>query len=416
MFKKSLVLLMVMIMLIGVVGSIQAGDKVTVDFLNFSGGGDYTVYLEAMKEAFEEQYPDIDVDIELVGYGEYFTQLQTRIAGGTAPDCFELNYENFVTYAKKGALRELTDLIEKTNFDISVINENALRAFGTDEKQYGLPASFSDVVLFYNKDLFEQAGVAYPTNDWDYKDVEKAALEISKLGNHIFGYFQPIHFHEFYKTVQQNGGSLFNEDMTKFTINRPENIETLQIMVDRVLKTDIQPSAAELSGMGDWDIFCSGRLGMIVTGIWSFPYFTENTDFAWDIAVEPGIKKKATHFFSNGLVINKESKKAEAAFKWISFMAASREAAKIRVDAGWELPAVTYPDILEEYMKKTPPDNREVVFESLDYLVTPPVIEQFSEMADTLTQYLEKARDGVLTPKEALDAAQKELETKIELN
>jgi multiple sugar transport system substrate-binding protein len=416
MFKKSLVLLMVMIMLIGIVGIMQAKDTVTIDFLNFSGGGDNAKYLEAMKEAFEKQHPDIKVNIEAVGFGEYFTQLQTRVAGGTAPDCFELNYENFVTYAKKGALRELDSLIEASNFDVSVINENALKAFQADGVQYGLPASFSNVVLFFNKDLFDQAGVAYPTSDWNYKDAEKAALEISKLGNHIFGYFQPIHFFEFFKTVQQNNGSLFNEDKTKFTVNRPENVETLQIMVDRVRKTNIMPGPAQLSGMGDWDIFCSGRLGMIITGIWSFPYFTENCDFAWDIAVEPGIKKKATHFFSNGLVINKDSEKAEAAFKWITFMASSREAAKIRVDAGWELPAVTYPDILEAYKQKTPPDNREAVFESLNYLITPPVIEQFAEMADILTGYLEKARDGVMTPQEALDAAQKELESNISLN
>lgn len=97
-------------------------------------------------------------------------------------------------------------------------------------------------------------------------------------------------------------------------------------------------------------------------------------------------------------------------------MSASKEAARIRVDAGWELPAVTYPEILEDYIKQTPPNNRKAVFESLNYLVTPPVIEQFAEMADILGRYLQEARDGVKTPADALKETQKELEAKIKLN
>jgi len=186
-------------------------------------------------------------------------------------------------------------------------------------------------------------------------------------------------------------------------------------MVDRVLKSNVMPTEAQLSGMGDWDLFKAGRVGMVVTGIWAFPDFIRDCDFEWDIAIEPGNTKKATHFFSNGLVINKNSKKAEQTLKWISFMSASKEAAKIRVDAGWELPAVTYPDVLASYLEQTPPASRQVVFDSLQYLVTPPVIEQFAEMADIIGRHLEAARDGAKTPQEALDAAQKELEAKIKL-
>src|SRR5690606_32178915 len=156
------------------------------------------------------------IDIETIGFGDYFTQLQTRVAGGTAPDCYELNYENFVTYAKKGALLPINSLINEDNFDTAVINKSALQAFNVDDKQYGLPASFSNVVLFYNKELFDKAGVGYPDIDWTWKNLEKAALKISELNDYTFGYYQPIQFNEFYKLVQQNGGSLFNEDMSQF--------------------------------------------------------------------------------------------------------------------------------------------------------------------------------------------------------
>lgn len=418
MFKKIFLVLVISLVFIGgFAGWVTAGSNkaVTIDFLNFSGSGEPSKYLEEMKKVFEEQNPDIKINIEIVGFGEYFTLLQTRIAGGTAPDSYELNYENFVTYAKKGVLLDLEPLFVKNNFDSSVLDKNALEAFKLEEKQFGLPAMFSDVVLFYNKDLFDKAGASYPTADWTWHDEQKAAEKIRALGDNIFGICHPIHFWEFYKVVQQNGGSIFNEDKTKFMVNSPQNVETLQFMVDRVLKSNVMPTEAQVSGMGDWELFKAEKVGMIVTGIWAFPEFIKNCNFEWDIAIEPGNTKKATHFFSNGLVINKDSKKVEQAFKWISFMSASKEAAKIRVDSGWELPAVTYPDVLASYLEQTPPASRQVVFDSLQYLVTPPVIEQFAEMADIMGKHLEAARDGVKTPQEALAAAQKELEEKIKL-
>jgi len=170
-----------------------------------------------------------------------------------------------------------------------------------------------------------------------------------------------------------------------------------------------------MAGMGDWDLFAVERIGMIVTGTWSFSTFKEDCDFEWDIAIEPGNTGKATHFFANGLAISKDSKNVEAAFRWISFLSGSKEVAKIRIEAGWELPAVTYPEIVELYKRTTPPASKEVVFKSLDYLVTPPVIEQFNEMADIVNRHLEAARYGDKTPQKALDDAQAELERAIKL-
>lgn len=391
----------------------EKAEPVTVTFANFSGGGDTQVHLDAMIDAFQDKYPNITIESETIGFGEYFTQLQTRIASGTAPDCYELNYENFVAYASKDILLEIQPLYADASFSPEVINTKALEAFQVDGVQYGLPASFSDVLLFYNKDLFDAADVEYPTDDWTWIEEQAAAEKIRALADDTYGIFHPIHFWEFYKVVKQNNGSILNDDMTEFTLNTPQNVETLQFMVDRVLKSNVMPSEEQLAGMGDWDLFKAGKVGMIVTGVWAFPDFIENCEANWDIAMEPGMKQKATHFFSNGLVINSDTDKASAAFKWVSFMSSSKEAATIRVNAGWELPAITDQEILDLYMGITPPDNRKAVFDSLDYLVTPPVIEQFSEMADIIGVHLEAAAAGAKTPEEALTDAQKELESKI---
>lgn len=175
------------------------------------------------------------------------------------------------------------------------------------------------------------------------------------------------------------------------------------------------PTEEQMAGMGDWDLFESGRLGMIVTGIWAFPEYTSNCDFDWDIVVEPGHTQKATHFFSNGYVVSKDSQVADEAVKFITYISSNREATQIRLDAGWELPPVQDEDIIAQYKEKTPPANREAVFKSLDYLVTPPVITQYAELQDIVGQHLSAAAAGTVTPEQALKDMQAECEQKIDL-
>ncbi len=390
-------------------GGDVASEPVTITYCNFNASGGNEETLQRMYEAFHEEYPNITVEIETIAMDDYFTQLQTRIVGGTAPDCFEMNIENFAAYANMGALAPIEGV------DLSGMDETALSAFTVDGVQYGLPGNFSNVVLVYNKDLFDQANLEYPTSDWTQDDVQKAAEAISALGDDIYGYYQPLTYNEFYKACAQFGGSLLNEDKTEFTINSPENVAAAQMMADRVLVTNVQPTAEQMGGMGDWDLFMSGRLGMIPTGIWAFNTFAEGCDFAWDIAVEPGMEQKATHFFSNACVVNEASENKEAAMTWITWLCSSPTAAEIRIEAGWDLPAINDEEVLSSYLDLTPPDNREAVFESLDYLVVPPVIEDYALMSDIIGQQLEAAAAGTVTVQEALDAAQAQCEAQIAL-
>ena len=388
----------------------SAEEPVTITYCNFNASGGNEETLQKMYEAFHEEYPNITVEIETIGFDDYFTQMQTRVAGGTAPDCYELNIENFAAYASRGVLAEITGV------DLSGIDETALNAFNVDGKQYGLPGNFSNVVLFYNKDLFDQAGIDYPTADWTQEDVQAAAEAIRALGEDIYGYYQPITYNEFYKVAAQYGGSLLNEDRTAFTINSPENLEAAQMMVDRVLVSNVQPTDVQMGGMGDWDLFMSGRLGMMPTGIWAFNTFAEGCDFEWDVVVEPGADQKATAFFSNACVINAESEHKEAAATWITWLTSSEAAAALRIEAGWDQPAVNDEEVLAPYLNITPPQNRQAVFDSLDYLILPPVIEDYSMMSDIIGQKLSAAASGSMTVQEALDEAQSECEAQIPLS
>ncbi len=391
---------------------LAAQDDVTLTYFTFSAAPDHLEDLDRMIEAFEDQNPGITVDVEHAPFDDYFTELQTRIAGGDAPDIFELNYENFVPYASRGALLDLTPLADAESGLANRFYPRAYEAFQHDGKQYGLPASFSNVVLFYNKDLFDAAGVDYPTADWTWEDELAAAQKLTNEDEGVWGTYSPVQFHEFYKVAAQSGCGVFGEN-GEVTINEPGCVEALEWMVGRINEYGVTPSDEEMAGVSDGDLFEQGKLAMLHTGIWMFSAF-EDAPFAWDIALEPGNTQKAHHFFSNAVAVSPDSDHQEQTFAWAQFFTSSPEAAEIRVAANWELPALDDQNLFDEWLAQTPPESREAVFEALDTLVTPPVIEQQSQMQDAITALLEQAKAGDVSPQEALDQAKTELEAILE--
>lgn len=410
--KIILTLVMVMVLVVGCSSTKGSDENAEITFMNFSSSGANEAVLKELVDGFMVDNPNIKVEIQTYGFDDYFDQLATKIAGGSAPDVFELNIENFRAYAEKGAIIELDALLKDNNIDVSAIHPKAIDAFKVGDKQYGLPTKFSNVVLFYNKDLFDEAGIPYPDGSWTWTEELEAAKAIRALGDDYFGIFRPIQTHEFYKTVAQNGGGMMNADQSAFTLNSPQNIEALQMMIDRRNVSNVTPTDDQMGGMGDWDLFKSGRLGMLVTGIWAFGDFTENTDFEWDIVVEPGIKQNATHFFSDSVVVSKSSKNEDAAAKFAAYIASSPVVAQKRLDANWDLPVVLTDDVVKQYLSITPPNNKQAVFDSLEYLVMPPSLEKFNAIADDLMKHINEAIAGNMTAKEALDAAQKEISNK----
>ena len=159
-----------------------SNEPVTITFAQYSGSGDNEQYLQQMVDNYMKENPNVTIDLQTYGYDDYFTQMTAKVSGGQAPDVFELDYQNFVSYAKKGALMPLDDILTKDGIDTSIYNDMALKAFSADGVQYGVPDSFSNVVLIYNKDLFDQAGIDYPTDDWKWEDAMAAAEKI----RHIF--------------------------------------------------------------------------------------------------------------------------------------------------------------------------------------------------------------------------------------
>lgn len=386
----------------------DAAEPVTITYFTFSAAPDHLDSLDAIVEAFQSEHPNITVEVQTASYADYWTSLLTRIAGGNAPDTFEINYENFVTYTAAGSLLDLTALAEAdADFDAGRYYPRAYEVFQRDGRLYGLPATFSVVVLFYNKDLFDAAGLDYPAADWTWEDQLAAAEALTDADAGVWGTFQPIQFFEFYKVLAQNGGSFFSEDGSQVTFNSPEGIEAAEWLVGKVSR--VMPSEADMGGQDDAALFKSGKLAMWHNGIWQFAGMAD-APFEWDIALEPGNVQKAHHFFANAAVASAATEHPEEAWAWLRFLTGSDAAVETRIDAGWELAAVADRSLFAPYLEQTPPQSREVVFEALDAIVVPPVIERQAQMQDIVSQQLQRAVLGEVSVQEALDTAAEQVQ------
>lgn len=376
-------------------------ETTTIRYLNFTANDGHEQDLDTIVAAFEEAHQDIEVQVEVVPYADYFTTLQTAIAGGTVADTFDLNYENFVTYAANGALAPLEGI------DSGAYAPSLLDAYTYDGTQYGVPTSFSNVVLIYNRTMFEQAGIDPPTSDWTWDDAQAAAEQLTDTDQGVWGEYQSVSFHEFYKTLAQAGGEFFTADGTEAGFDSPEGIRAAEWLVGKPGTT--MPTEADGAGTPDFDtnLFRDGKLAMLHTGIWTFGSLAD-AEFEWDIVVEPGDTTKASAMFANGAAVSAASDNVEAAQQWVDFLASSDVTTQVRLDSSWELPPVADESKLSSYLEVTPPENRQAVFDSLDAVVLPPVIERQQEMQDIVGEELSNAAAGRKSVEDALsDAAQR---------
>lgn len=376
---------------------------ITITYSNFTSSGGNEDNLAAIVDAFEAENENITVEVTTLPYGDYFTALQTDLAAGTIADVVDSNYDFFPQLVAAGALAPL----EVSNPDS--YRESLIEAYSDGGVSYGLPSSFSAVVLYYNADLFDQAGLDYPTSDWTWADEQAAAEAITALGDDVWGSHQPVSFYEFYKALEQNGESFLNADGTAVAFNTPGGVEAAAWLTEK--SGTVMPTIEQGQGTPDFDtnLFVDGKLGMMHTGIWVFGAVAD-VPFGWDIAVEPGNTQQASAVFSNAVGVSAQSENIEAATLFAEFLTSSQTMVDVRLESGWELPPISDEAQLAVYLTKDLPSNRQAVFDSLDSIaLTPLVTTGQQEMQDIINEELIEAQAGRKTVAEALASAEERI-------
>jgi len=332
--KKKLILIILMIFSILVLNSlVVAAEQVTLQFMGWEASPFETSITEQSLKQFMKENPDIKVEYTPVS-GEYPAKLLTMIAGDAAPDVFFIASDSYRSFQKRGVLLNLTEYFNK-EMDIDEFIPLAQDKMLIDGEIYGVSSCDVSPVLFYNKKLFDEAGLPYPPNDpekawpWDkFVDVAKQ-LTVKKNDKTVqYGVsgFTIEWVSAFSAMVKSNGGRVFNEDYTELLLDSPEAKEALVEIknLQRVYKVSpLVIANVQQGGISATQMLQTGRLAMLVDGSWTLQQLAE-MDFPLGIGVLPKFKEPVTigqaHLYSAWI----KTKHPDEAWKLIKFVS-SRE-------------------------------------------------------------------------------------------
>lgn len=294
--------------------------------------------MEKMAEAYNKEHPNVTVKTQLTTWSEYWTKLEASATGGSAPDIITMNVLHVEEYADAGILMDLTDAEAKSDLKI---NENfpapLVDGYTVDGKLYGIPKDFDTNAVFYNKEIFDKAGVAYPQDGWTFEDFRKTCEDLQAAGLGEGVYPTAINRNSgqttYISSVFANGGYLLSEGNEKSGWGEQATIDAVQPWLDLVLD-GLSPTLQQMADTDPDAMFQGGQLAMYFSGNYMITSYNNTLEGKYGIAKRPTFNGKDTDII-NGLAfsVSANTKHPEEA-KDFALWLGSEEAQKIQGESG----------------------------------------------------------------------------------
>jgi len=389
-----------------------SGGVTTLTMTVWGGDVDKTSYQQRV-DMLEEAHPDIKVDLQLIPSEQYEQKVQTMIAGGNGPDIMQVA-EGVNVYSSKNQILPLDEYVSKSGLDLDERFGPTGTLYSYQDKVYAIPDRSGAMIVYYNKDLFDAAGVDYPTADWTQEDAQ-AAMEKLTVPGKQWGYGGAGWWAQWWSFAYQNGGQII-DDSGAPTVNSPEVVKALQWANDLTFKDHVVPTAAEYADMGP-DMggdpaFAAQKVAMNTTGFWAIGGLLES-DFDWDIAPMWQGEDQAVSAFGSGLAISRDSEAPDKAFEAIDYLT-DTEAQQVIIDNAQDVPAnvqVQQSDAFLTPKWATKDINMGAFAESSGFVFTSPLIPEWNEMQATFDDNLGTFWNEGGDAKTQLDAIQTKLES-----
>ena len=368
--KKFIVLSLVALMAISSVfagGAKEAAANDGVTTLTFAVW-DYTqnAYLSKAIAAFEAANPDIKIEVQDSPAADYITKLNTQLNGGSDVDLFLIKEaDKTKTFYDRGQLANLTPYVEAAGIDMTAYNGTDAN-FTFDGSLYAMPLRTDQYVLFYNKDLFDAAGVAYPDNDMTWAEFEELAAKLTQGEGPTKKY--GAYFHSWNACVQNWG---VQDGKHSIMSGDYEFFKPYYEMVLRMQEAGTCMSFAQIqaSGLSYTDVFSQGLVAMLPMGSWLIQTMASRTisgetSINWGVAVVPhadDVPNGYTVGATTPICINNASSDKDAAWRFVEFISGP-EGAQIMAENG-QVPALVGEGYLEAYA--TAPGMPEGVMDGL---------------------------------------------------
>lgn len=359
--------------------------------------------VEEIVKLFNEKYPNIKVKTELTPYGQYFQKLETAATGGALPDVMWMNGAHVEQYAEGKVILPLSDLAKKDNFSLDNYPKSLIDLYTVDGKVYGIPKDFDTTGLWYNKKIFDAAGMPYPDDTWDWNKLKEVATKLTNKDKGIWGYAALMgNQGGYYDFIWQNGGYIISDDGKSVGFDQPEAIEALKYNIS-FIKEGLSPTQAQMTETAASELFSSGKVAMMFDGPWMVPEYKNNPDL--NVAVVPKGKQRAVAIHGLSNVIAANTKHKDAAWKFVQFLG-SKEAAEVYAQTGTVIPA--YNGTQDAWLQSVPNLNLKAFIDGVEYSVPLPSVKSTGEIWQYEIDVLKKA----WSEEESVDDAVKELTKK----
>lgn len=286
-----------------------SGKQVTLNWITPAAVGLERDFYTGFMKDYEERNPGTKIQVSFEGWDDYFVKLPTILAGGSIPDAMHLHGSIAQDYGLRGATKNLFDYMKRDGVSKDLFFEPLIQQmadYKTGTKLWALPKDSAAYAFYFNKDMFDKAGVAYPKPDWTFQDMREIArkLTIDKSGkssgqpgfdpNSIaqwgLQWTDPLPSGDGWQmTAWGVAGPWYNENYTKAYFDNPDHVQFLQTIADMRNKDRSIPTAGDAMGQGDpWR---NGLTAMVIAHhAHVFFYNAEKKTFKFDVIASPGGK------------------------------------------------------------------------------------------------------------------------------
>jgi len=366
-----------------------------------SGDAEEIEAYRAVVDAYNEAQDDVEAN--LVPFAErddLILRLSTSIAGGQPPDLFLMNYRFYGQFAARGALEPVAPYLgDSEAFSEDDFFDTALTPFRWDGEQVCLPQNVSSLVVYYNADLFRDAGVDLPQDGWAWDDMVAAATKLTvdrdedgTVDTHGLGVDPEII--RVAPFIWSNGGRLVDDEVspTRFALDGGA-VAALDRFFD--LRTaGVTPTDEEAEAEDFVSRFLNGRLGMLMESRRVVPTFRTITDFEWDVVGVPTLGAPASVLHSDAYCMTEGSDAKDAAWRFMEF-ALGPEGQRIASEAGRTVPSLRSLAESTSFLDPDePPANAQAFLDQIPYLRSVPSISTWPEIEDAANGLLEEAYYG----------------------
>ncbi|WP_379131672.1 ABC transporter substrate-binding protein [Paenibacillus sp. sgz500958] len=297
--------------------------------------------MEAIAKEFTAENPHIKVKVEVIPWGDYWTKMSAAAPAGTLPDVFWMHGGQFVKYATGKFIEPITSKVQAGEIDLNNYAADLASIYTLNGENYGIPKDFDTIGLAYNKELFDQAGIPYPDDTWDYAKLAEVAKQLSQPDKGIYGFGAKMDTQTgYWNDILANGGSILSADMSKSGYDDPASIEALKARYQMTLD-GASPTHQQMTDTEATEMFKSGRLAMIFDGSWRISDIdsSEIIKGKWDWAMLPKGKVKRANIINGlGNVMSASGKNKDEAWLFLKFLG-SKRAAEITAEMGAAIPA-----------------------------------------------------------------------------